>query len=371
MAQETLIDYKKLELKYKEADEEITALLEKAVIGTEGGLRYSTKDIGIRLKYYGKGLSFIALYKKNKLVGVIGLCRRKTRSCGCEYNTTFLRYLSFRNPFQTAGGSNKRRKKLAGATETFKQQIFSMFIDPMKLPGVNNASEPHVVYACIEGENERSKNFVRQAGYEHIRSVRTVAFSRFNPSQKPDVTKLSPEEEPLMAELLSEQYRDYCFYHDQFSFLDHRYYVLKKDNIIVAGACAIPTVFSIIDFPGIQGWMLLNILPYLPYFRRIFRPGEFRFLVLDSIYCREGFEEHLPGLFESVCASEGHYSAVTWLDTNSGLFKLIKANGRMGVLNRILVTSPGLIFASFPNIGAEEKKKFLESPVYISGLDLA
>jgi len=371
MVQEILIDYKKLELKYKDADEEITALLEKAVIGTEGGLRYSTKDIGIRLKYYGKGLSFIALYKKNKLVGVIGLCRRRTLNCGTGYNSTFLRYLSFRNPFQTARVSKKRRKKLTGATETFKQQLFSMFIDPMKLPGVNNASEPHVVYACIEGENERSKNFVRQAGYEHIRSVHTVTFSRFNPSVNPDVSRLAPEEEPVMAQLLAEQYHNYCFYHDQFSFLNHRYYIMKKDNIIVAGVCAIPTTFSIIDFPGIQGWILLNILPYLPYFRRIFRPGEFRFLVLDSIYCREGHENLLADLFESVCASEGHYSAVTWLDTNSGLFKMIKANGRMGVLNKILVTSPGLIFASFPNIGAEEKKKFLKSPMYISGLDLA
>ncbi|MCU0462477.1 MAG: hypothetical protein MUF36_10775 [Bacteroidales bacterium] len=371
MAQETIIGYKKLELKYKDADEEITALLEKAVIGTEGGLRYSTKDIGIRMKYYGNGLSFIALYKKNKLVGVIGLCRRKIVNGGTEYNSTFLRYLSFRNPFQTAGMSNKRRKKLAGASETFKQQIFSMFIDPMKLPGVNDSSEPHVVYACIEGENERSKNFVRQAGYEHLRSVRTIAFSRFNPSRNPDVTKLAPGDEPAMAQLLAEKYHEYCFYHDQFSFLNHRYYVMKKDNIIVAGVCAIPTTFSIIDFPGIQGWILLKILPYLPYFRRIFKPGEFRFLVLDSIYCSEGFEDLLPDLFESVCANEGHYSGITWLDENSGLFKQIKVNGRMGVLNRILVTSPGLIFASFPNIGAEEKKRFMESPVYISGLDLA
>jgi hypothetical protein len=246
-----------------------------------------------------------------------------------------------------------------------------MFIDPIRLPGGNDPSEPQVVYACIEGENERSKNFVRQAGYEHIRSVRTVAFSRFNPSVNPDVTKLSAEDEPAMADLLAEQYRDYCFYHDQFSFLNHRYYVMRKDNVIVAGVCAIPTTFNIIDFPGIQGWILINIMPHLPYFKRLFKHGEFRFLVLDSIYCREGSENFLPDLFESVCASEGHYSAITWLDENSGLFKLIKANGRMGVLNRILTTSPGLIFASFPNISAEKRKKFIESPVYISGLDLA
>ena len=166
-----------------------------------------------------KSLSFIALYKKNILAGAIGLCSRKTTSCGKGYSSTFLRYLSVRSPFQITRVTDHRREKLAHAEDSFKQQIFSMFSNPSGLPGgKEDPSEPNVVYACVEGENERSKNFVRQAGYEHIRSLRTVAFSRFKPELNPSVTKLSAEEEPAMTELLAEQYRDYCFYYVSFHF---------------------------------------------------------------------------------------------------------------------------------------------------------
>ena len=46
MAQDTIIDYKRLEIRHKDyADEEISALLGKTVLGTEGGLRYSIRNI--------------------------------------------------------------------------------------------------------------------------------------------------------------------------------------------------------------------------------------------------------------------------------------------------------------------------------------
>lgn len=373
MAQDTIIDYKRLEIRHKDhADEEISALLGKIVLGSEGGLRYSVRNITERMKYYGKDLSFIALYKRNNLAGAIGLCNRKTTSGGKEYDSTFLRYLAVRSSFQVARVADHRRQKMAHAEDSFKQQIFSMFSNPSGLPGGReDPSAPHIVYACVEGENERSKNFVRQAGYKHIRSLRTVAFSRFKPERKAFVTRLTPEEEPLMAELLTEQYRNYSFFHGQFSFLNHRYYVMRKDNKIVAGVSALPTTFRIIDFPGIQGWILLKVLPYLPFFKRLFQPGEFRFIILDSIYCFEGHDHLLADLFESVCAEEGHYSAITWVDEESGFFRSFKTEKRMGVLNKILKTSKGFVYASFSNISPEEQKKFHELPTYISGVDFA
>jgi len=371
MSQDTIIGYKGLEIRHKEsADEEISALLGRTVLGTEGGLRYSVRNITERMKFYGKGLSFIALYKKNNLAGVIGLCKRKTLCFGKEFNSTFLRYLSVRSSFQISRVKDTRSEKLARAEDTFKQQIFSMFSNPSGLPGGReDQSLPDIVYACVEGENERSKNFVRQAGYEHIRSLRTVAFSRFRPGVHQSVTKLTPEEEPEMAKLLTEHYKDYCFFSNQFSFLNHRYYVMKKENKIVAGVFALPTAFRIIDFPGFQGWLLLKVLPYLPFFRRLFQPGEFRFLILDSIFYTEGNDHLLPDLFESVCALEGHYSAITWIDDRSGIYRSFKTKGRLGVLNKILTTSPGFVYASFSNISPDDQKKFHEYPAYISGVD--
>ncbi|MCU0456795.1 MAG: hypothetical protein MUE74_10870 [Bacteroidales bacterium] len=352
MAEETILDYKRLEIKHKtEPDEEILSLLAKTVLGTGAGLRYSVKNAAERMKYYGKGLSFVALYKRNNLEGVIGLSRR-----------TIL----------AGGRADRSLQRLSRMQDSFKQKIFSMFSNPASIPGaMENPADPHVVYACVERENDRSRNFVRQAGYEQIRSFATIAFSRFHPKRKPEVHRLSPAEEPEMTGLLDDHYREYSFYSSEFSFIDHRYYVMKKGNRIIAGVSAIPTVFRVIHFPGIRGWLLMNLLPVLPYFRQIFRPGEFGFLVFDSIYCPEGSEHILPDLFESVCASEGFSSGLTWQDTESRLCRSLQANSHLGVLNRILTTKPGILYASFSNIGDEEKRTFIERPAFMAGLDFA
>ncbi|TFG88293.1 MAG: hypothetical protein E4H16_05295, partial [Candidatus Atribacteria bacterium] len=353
MAQETVRGFKGLQLKHVEGpDAEIVDLLGHSIVGTEGGLRYSVRDIGERMGYYGKGLSFIALYKKESLTGVIGLCRRKTISSGIEYNSTFLRYLSFNKSFQIARVKRRERKRMSRIEDSFKLQIFSMFSNALReLHMKENPSEPHIAYAVIESENERSRNFAYQAGYEYIRSIQTIVFNRFNPVASPDARKLNPQERPMMAELLADQYKDYSFYTGEFAFMTDSYYVMSKENEIVAGISVIPTVFTIQKIPGFIGWIMLNVLPVTPYLKKLIQSGEFRFLVVDSIYCRKGSEHLLPDLFESACASEGHYSALTWLDDQSELYKSISLSRRMGMLNRLLKTESGLVYASFSNIG--------------------
>jgi len=227
------------------------------------------------------------------------------------------------------------------------------------------------MYAYVESRNERSKNLINQAGYEYIRSFLTVAFSRFNPKASPSVKRLSPEEEPAMAALLADQYRNYAFYYDDYSFYDHRYYVMRKNGEIVAGVGALPALYRIVNIPGVWGWVMMKILPYAPYFRRLFRPDEFRYIVLNAIYCRKGSEDLLPDLFEAVCAGEGYHTALTWLDDHSEMFESLRTNRRMGALNRMLNAKPGLIYASFSGLSEKEKEKFYECPAYISGFDFS
>ena len=82
-------------------------------------------------------------------------------------------------------------------------------------------------------------------------------------------------------------------------FFGDKYYILKEGDEIIAGVSAIPSVYKVYDMPGIWGWVMMSILPKMPYFRRLFRPGEFRYLVFDSIYCKPGKENLLANLFES------------------------------------------------------------------------
>lgn len=374
MENPNILDYKRLELKKVDTiDEEIIALLEKTVQGSEGGMRWTVHNIMEKAVAYGRSLYFLALYKKSSLMGVVGLCRRNTVSCGRAYDSTYLRYLAVQRAFQTVRAPGGKGERLSHTEEGFKHNLLSMFRGPGHGPERDHAQTTgsHIMYAYIESMNERTKNLIHQAGYEHIRSFLTVAFSRFSPQRDPSVTLLAPEEQPGMSALLAGQYANYCFYTDEFSFYRNRYYIKRKDNVIIAGVCAIPAEYRVVNVPGVWGWMIMKVLPATPFFRRLFNPGKFRYLVLSAIYCRSGYEDHLPDLFEAVCAEEGYHTALTWLDDHSDLYETLRTNRRMGMLNRMLNAKPGLVYASFSGMTESEKEIFYDNPAYISGFDFS
>jgi hypothetical protein len=373
MDQERLLDYKKLEVrKVPEADEDIIELLKSTVLGSEGGMRYTMMNTPERIRSYGDRLSFLALYKRNSLKGVIGLCRRITSNRGTKYPSAYLRYLAVQSAFQVEKAPGRREERRSLAADSFKKKIISLFRDPQQAAGSDeHGTSPNVMYAYVESRNERSRNMVNQSGYEYIRSFLTVAFSRFNPKPNPAVVRLAPGEEPAMAAMLDEFYAGYCFYTDEFSFHDHKYYVIRRDGEIVAGVGAIPARYRVVNVPGLWGWVMMKMLPRTPLFRRLFQPESFNYVILNAIYCRKGSEALLPDLFEAVCAAEGYHTALTWLDDHSWLYETLRTNRRMGALNRMLNAKPGLVYALFTGLTPEETEKFYDSPAYISGFDFS
>ena len=114
-----------------------------------------------------------------------------------------------------------------------------------------------------------------------------------------------------------------------------------------------------------------SVLPFAPYFRRLFHPGEFHFLVFDAIYCKPGKEALLGRLFESVCAAEGFHTGLIWLDDRSEFYDKMRTEVKMGALNRMLNAKPGLVYTKFINLTEEEKERFYDAPAYVSGFDFS
>jgi len=375
MFENKLYEYKGLEIRVSDyANEGMLGILHHAVQGSEGGLRFSLQNIEPRIAAYKDRIRFVSLYKKNKVTGTVGSCYRISGQGKLQYPSSYLRYLAFQSTYQS--DMDWRRKKGAEIKpekdDSFKQKTLEIFSKPHLLD-LNDVFEgdKHVMYAFIESMNERSKNLVHQAGYEYIRSFLTVAFSRFSPETDNRVVKLNNEEKGKMESLLMDYYRDYSFFSTEFAFHGDRYYVLKENDEIVAGVSAIPSSYKIYDMPGVWGWVMMKVLPVAPYFRRLFRPGEFRHLVLDAIYCKKGREELLAPLFESACAAEGFHTGLTWLDDRSELYDKIRTGVRMGALNRMLNAKPGLVYTKFINLTEEEKECFYDAPAYISGVDFS
>jgi hypothetical protein len=370
-----VFNYKGLEVRVSDhANEGIIDILSHAVQGSEGGLRFSLQNIAPRIEAYKDRIRFVSLYKKNQITGTVGSCYRVSGQGNLRYPTSYLRYLAFQTTYQSDLSWRERRKarKKPEKDDSFKQKTLEIFSKPhlLDLSDVFEGDK-HVMFAFVESMNERSKNLVHQAGYEYVRSFLTVAFSRFSPKPDQRVTKLRDEEKEKMESLLLEYYRDYSFFSTDYSFYGDKYYVLKDGDEIIAGVSAIPSVYKVYDVPGIWGWVMMRVLPKTPYFRRLFRPGEFRYLVFDAIYCKEGKEALLAKLFDSVCAAEGYHTGLTWLDDRSSLFDMIRSGVKMGALNRMLNAKPGLVYTRFLNLSEYEKEAFYNAPAYISGFDFS
>jgi hypothetical protein len=376
MFEKKLFDYKGLEVRVSDyATEGILEILNHAVQGSEGGLRFSLQNIAPRIDAYKDQIRFVSLYKKNQITGTVGSCFRVSGQGALRFPTSYLRYLAFQSTYQTDIGWRRRRHKdiiKPEKDDNFKQKTLEIFGKPHLLD-LNDVFEgdKHIMYAFVESMNERSKNLVHQAGYEYIRSFLTVAFSRFSPKSDKRVTKLRDEEKAVMGSLLNEYYKQYSFFSTDYSFFGDKYYVLKEGEEIIAGVSAIPSVYKVFDVPGIWGWVMMKVLPKTPYFRRLFRPGEFRYLVFDAIYCKKGQESKLGKLFESACAAEGFHTGLTWLDDHSELYDKMRTVVKMGALNRMLNAKPGLVYSRFINLSEKEKEYFYSAPAYISGFDFS
>lgn len=375
MFDKEILNYKDLDIKISDfANEDILFLLNNTVLGSEGGMRYSLQNINTRINEYGDKIRFISLYLKGQLAGTIGACYRITGQGKLKVPSSYLRYLAFQPLYQseqTAGGS-RRELKREEKEDSFRYRVLELFGKPHMLgfePAPGDGK--HILYAFIESMNERSKNLVHQAGYEYVRSFLTVAFSRFSPVVKKGVEPLPAGEIPFMTQLLNEFYRDYSLFTTEYAFLNRKYYVLREKGEIIAGAAAIPSAYKIFHIPGVWGWVITKVLPETPFYKRIFKPDMFRFLVFDAIYCKEGMESRLPDLFESMCASEGFNTGLTWLDDRSRLYEELRTGAGMGALNRMLNAKPGLVYIRFVNFSEEEKDIFFDSPAYISGFDFS
>ena len=376
MFERNIFTHQGLEVRISDyANEGMLDILNHAVQGSEGGLRFQLQNIASRIEAYKDEIRFVSLYKKSQITGTVGACYRITGQGNLRYPSSYIRYLAFHTTYQS-GINWKKNQRKAIRTEkddSFKQKTLEIFSKPHLLDYKEiDENEKHVMYAFLESMNERSKNLVHQAGYEYIRSFLTVAFSRFSPKTDDRVSRIrSDDDRKKMELLLLDYYKNHSFFTMEYAFHGDRYYILKEDDEIIAGVNALPSVYKIYDVPGVWGWVLMKILPETPWFKRLFHPEEFRHIVFDAIYCREGREDDLACLLESVCATEGYFTGLTWLDDRSYLFEKIRTGVKMGALNRMLNAKPGLVYAKFINFTEAEKEAFYDAPAYISGFDFS
>jgi hypothetical protein len=143
MFERSVLQYQGLEIKVSDhANEGILDILNHAVQGSEGGLRFSLQNIAPRIAAYKDQIRFVSLYKKNQIMGTVGSCFRISGQGNLRYPTSYLRYLAFQTTYQSDLNWRKRRKELIKPEKdyNFKQKTLEIFSRPHLLD-INNVLE--------------------------------------------------------------------------------------------------------------------------------------------------------------------------------------------------------------------------------------
>jgi hypothetical protein len=374
-SQSEVLKYLKLSISVEEEPgNDVKELLADTILGTPGKLRYRHTSFNSKLPFLGQ-IYFIVLKKSEKLLGCIAFSKRDTYHKESPVNSWYIRYFSIRAPLRAKSHKQQRRKKQEKVKpqrdNLLKLTTQKFFDDPTMLDDqISKNTGGHLVYAYVEKENIRSWDFTEMIGFDTVGRIHTSIFSRFYPKRDPHVHPLGEGDRKLVLSRLREFYKDHTFYTEQNIFFDNNYLVWKENGEIVAGCQANPEVWKLLEYPGLLNKLFLKVLIRLPILSRRFDPGFLKFIAIEGIWFKKGYEKCLVQLFESACAYHDLYLAIIWLDSKSHLYTSVRNIGKLGIIDRFITSAIGDIRVKFIDWKEEDKRYYYEHPAYISCFDM-
>ena len=374
-SQSEVLKYLKLSISVEaEPSKDVKELLANTVLGTPGKLRYRHTSFNTKLPFLGQ-IYFIILKKSDKLLGCIAFSKRDTLYNASPVNSWYIRYFSIRAPLRAKSHKQKSRKgqeKEKPLRDNLLKLTAQKFFDDPTLLDQKLGDDPggDLVYAYVEKENVRSWDFTEMIGFETVGRIYTSFFSRFSPKKDPHVHRLGENDKEVILFRLREFYKEHTFFTVQNIFFGNNYLVWKENGEIVAGCQANPEVWKLVDYPGFLNKLFLKVLIRLPILSRRFDPGYLKFIAIEGIWYKEGFEKCLLQLFESACAYHNLYLAMIWLDSKSHLYSTIRHLGQLGIIDKFIKPAVGDIRVKFINWKEEDKRYYYEQPAYISCFDM-
>lgn len=228
--------------------------------------------------------------------------------------------------------------------------------------------KPTVSYATIEGKNYRSSRVADFIKYDFVNHVNTCIFSRLYPKKTLGVSSLTVSQKEDMVKKLEAFYDDHCFVHFQYLNGPHPYLVLRENDEIVAGLLVHRQFWEFKSLPGIQGKVIMNVVPKLPVLNRVFNP-KYKFIVFEAMYYKVGFEHKLIELMEHALAEFEVGSAMTWLDPRGKVFNAIDTRTSFGIIDKLEGKLPVSTYAHLHHNTPLSWEEMKEAPIYIASYD--
>jgi hypothetical protein len=295
----------------------IVELLKSVTLGTNGS-RYRHLNTEERIKQLYNPLFVSIERSEDRVLANITFCRRG--------ENWYVRYFAFDPLYQ----SNKAVTRSKGVG-LLKQRVAHIFESAEN--GDLDNSKAGLFYAYIDPRNERSLYMSQNFGFTTAAKIATQTFSRVSPALSTQVKKLVLDDD--FKAHFSERFSHKSFYFDHHTFNDSPFYgYYEKDELVAY--CKIHRADWVIErLPGKYGSALVKFIPFIPGLRRILNPKSHSFIVVDSVWMKEGKENVLQQLFESVLYLEKLNLMIWWVDTKDVLYQQVKSSIQWGILHKI------------------------------------
>lgn len=352
---------------HKGISKSILSLLEKTVLGTPGKLRYKHTETENTVKKIS-GLRFVQIKKRNRVLGTAGFIERNISFDSASLKATYVRYLSVYNPFRNQKKS-KRKKTVNKTQSVLRNDIENIFKEELERP-YKTTDRKGLFYAYVESDNSLSRELCSSFGFKKIREINTFLFSRFSPKKQTGILKIDGNDYEIFRESLRHYYKEHNFVFTDSLEDFGTCFVLNHDGKAVAGIRAIPVHWKIVEMPGLKGFLMLNMLPKIPFLNRLFQPDKLKFLAFDSLWFQEKHSVKVQKLMEHACAELGFYMGMIWLDANSSTTKSLLTKNKLGLLHKINGSVKADLMARYINMRPKDFSSIKNKPAFVSAVDM-
>lgn len=322
---------------------------EQTAWGGEGAV-YENRNTKDHIHLLQKPM-LLAIHENDLIQGTAVFCNKSVTVAAHRFNCNYVKYVAL---------SKAIRGK--GLAKRYSIKIMSLIR--------NNEAAKTIYFAYVERANKSSYKVVQTAGYKSIGTIKTMGFSRFFPKSQRNIEKVvSNEDKKKVLLLLQNQYQTHALVHFDSIFMNDNYYVIRKNNEIVAGCQYHRGHWVINRMKGLTGKLILKVVPLIPILNKVFNPKRFEFLTFEGIYLKAGYEAELHMIFEHLLAKEKLKSAMYWLGETCPIRAKIEKIGKHGLIHSFIKDNDVEVMAAFENMNDDEIKAVQDLPLFISGFD--
>ena len=321
--------------------EDLITFLEGTELGTNGA-KYTHLDLRARISEADHPTSF-SLKRNQHIIANVTFCVRNF--------AFYVRYFAFHPRFQSDSRRERKRNVRSGLEQSI-EAVFKKLEDQKQLP----------FYAYIDADNSRSQHMSKRFGFSPYAGIVSRTFSRLQTKKMSGISFSSDWDE--IAERVRNDYGHYDGYFD--THIQKPPFVLLKD---VHGTIEAYAKFTLVKWkfhrlPGPFGGLLVSILPYIPFLRRLIKPKAHFFLCPDII--SHGVDSNqLEKLFSAALALYNVNSIIWFVDPNDQVYHNVKDKLRWGILDRIIGTKKVNVMVRNAKVAYSSKR-----PFFVNAFDL-